>query len=82
MFMRSVEELKTIEDSERFASARRSAAHGRGARVGGPVDKYRQIILLRDLEKMTISEIARRLTISGEAAQSLLRRDGPPLDNT
>lgn len=31
-------------------------------------------VLLRDLEEMTIREIARRLTISGEAAKSLLRR--------
>jgi DNA-directed RNA polymerase specialized sigma24 family protein len=36
--------------------------------------KYRQIILLRDLEELTIGEIARRLSISGEAAKSLLRR--------
>jgi RNA polymerase sigma factor (sigma-70 family) len=37
-------------------------------------DEYRQIILLRDLEELTISEIARRLSVSDEAAKSRLRR--------
>lgn len=75
MFMRSVEELKTIEDSARFAHVpapqlRLDVARALAALPG----KYRQIILLRDLEDLTIREIARRLTISSEAAKSLLRR--------
>lgn len=75
MFMRSVEELKTIEDSARFAHVpvpqlRLDVARALAALPG----KYRQIILLRDLEELTIREIARRLTISSEAAKSLLRR--------
>jgi RNA polymerase sigma factor (sigma-70 family) len=75
MLMRSVEELKTVEDSARFAHM--------------PVDElrvelvqalatlpanYRQIILLRDLEELTIAEISTRLSLSSEAAKSLLRR--------
>jgi RNA polymerase sigma factor (sigma-70 family) len=37
-------------------------------------ENYRQIILLRDLEEMTMGEIGRRLGMSIEAAKSLLRR--------
>ena len=75
MFMRSVEELKTIEDSERFAYVPVDQLRMDVARALAALpDKYRQIILLRDFEELTISEIARRLTISGEAAKSLLRR--------
>jgi RNA polymerase sigma factor (sigma-70 family) len=75
MFMRSVEELKTIEDSTRFAHVpddllRMDVARALAALPEG----YRQIILLRDLEELTIREIARRLCVSGEAAKSRLRR--------
>ncbi len=75
MFMRSVEELKTIEDSARFAHVPVDELRMDVARALAALpEKYRQIILLRDLEELTIPEIARRLTISGEAAKSLLRR--------
>lgn len=75
MFMRSVEELKTIEDSVRFASVPVDQLRMDVARVLAALpEKYRQILLLRDLEELTISEIAQRLSISGEAAKSLLRR--------
>ena len=75
MFMRSVEELKTIEDSSRFAHMPVDQLRIDVARALAALpEKYRQIILLRDLEELTIREISRRLTISGEAAKSLLRR--------
>jgi RNA polymerase sigma factor (sigma-70 family) len=75
MFMRSVEELKTIEDSMRFAHMPVDQLRMDVARALAALPhKYRQIILLRDLEELTIGEIARRLSISGEAAKSLLRR--------
>lgn len=75
MFMRSVEELKTIEDSTRFAHVPVHQLRLDVARALAALpEKYRQIILLRDLEDLTIREIARQLTISGEAAKSLLRR--------
>jgi DNA-directed RNA polymerase specialized sigma24 family protein len=45
-------------------------------------DKYRQIILLRDLEELTISKIARRLTISGRPRRAFFDAHGPPLGNT
>jgi RNA polymerase sigma factor (sigma-70 family) len=75
MFMRSVEELRTIEDSTRFADA---PAHQLRLEVAGALAAlptyYRQIILLRDFEDLTIPEMAGRLSISGEATKSLLRR--------
>lgn len=75
MFMRSVEELKTIEDSMRFAHVPVDQLRMDVARALAALpEKYRQIILLRDMEELTIPEISRRLTISGEAAKSLLRR--------
>jgi RNA polymerase sigma-70 factor (ECF subfamily) len=75
MFMRSVEELKTVEDSMRFAHVPADQLRIDVARALAALpDTYRQIILLRDLEELTIGEIARRLAISGEAAKSRLRR--------
>ncbi len=75
MLLRSVEELKTIEDSARFAQKpvgqlRMELVHALTALP----ENYRQIILLRDLEEMTISEICRHLCMSKEAVKSLLRR--------
>ena len=75
MFMRSVEELKTIEDSVRFAHTPVDQLRLDVARMLAALpEKYRQIIVLRDLEELTIPEISRRMTISVEAAKSLLRR--------
>ena len=75
MFMRSVEELKTIEDSARFARLPANELRMDVARaLASMPERYRQIILLRDLQELTIGEIAGRLTISVEAAKSLLRR--------
>jgi RNA polymerase sigma factor (sigma-70 family) len=75
MLMRSVEELKTIEDSVRFAHMPVDELRQDVARAMAALpENYRQIILLRDLEELTIREIAQRMTISGEAAKSLLRR--------
>jgi RNA polymerase sigma factor (sigma-70 family) len=75
MFMRSVEELKTIEDSARFAHMPVPELRMDVARALAALpERYRQIILLRDLWELTMREIARRLTLSVEAAKSLLRR--------
>jgi RNA polymerase sigma factor (sigma-70 family) len=75
MFMRSVEELKTIEDSVRFAQVPVGQLRVDVARALAALpEHYRRIILLRDLEELTIGEIAGRLAISVEAAKSLLRR--------
>ena len=73
--MRSVEELKTVEDSMRFAHVPADQLRMDVARALAALpQKYRQIILLRDVEELTIIEIAQCLSISGEAAKSLLRR--------
>lgn len=75
MFMRSVEELKTIEDSVRFAHTPVDQLRLDVARALAALpERHRQILLLRDLEELTMPEISRRLTISVEAAKSLLRR--------
>lgn len=75
MFMRSVEELKTIEDSARFAHVPVHQVRMDVARALAALpDRYRQILLLRDLEQLTIREIAGHLALSDEAAKSLLRR--------
>lgn len=75
MVMRSVEELKTVEASVRFAQFPVDQLRMELARALASLpENYRQIILLRDLEEMTISEIGRRLDLSTEAAKSLLRR--------
>lgn len=75
MLMRSLEELKTIEDSARFAHKPVDELRLDVARALAALpERYRQILLLRDLEELTIGEIGRRLTISDEAAKSLLRR--------
>lgn len=75
MFIRGVEELKYVEDSLRFAKM--------------PVDElridlvraleslsatHREIILLRDLQEMTINEIAACLGLTREATKSRLHR--------
>ena len=75
MFMRSVEELKTIEDSTRFAHVPLDQLRIDVARALAALpERYRQIIVLRDLEELTIKEIGGRMTLSDEAAKSLLRR--------
>jgi RNA polymerase sigma factor (sigma-70 family) len=75
MFMCSLEELKTVEDSARFAHMPADELRLDVARALAALpERYRQILLLRDLEELTIGEIGRRLSISGEAAKSLLRR--------
>ena len=75
MLMRSVEELKTVEDSARFAHMPIDELRMELTRALAALPQnYRQVILLRDLEEMTIGEISRRLGLSSEATKSLLRR--------
>lgn len=75
MFMRSVEELRTVEDSQRFAHMPVAQLRMELVRALATLpENYRHILLLRDLEELTIAEIGRRLQLSSEAAKSLLRR--------
>lgn len=75
MLMHSVEELKTVENSARFANTpvdqlRLELANALAALP----DNYRSILLLRDFEGYTIGEIGERMQLSREAAKSLLKR--------
>lgn len=75
MVMRSVEELKTVEDSAHFAHMPDDQLRLDLARALAALpENYRQIILLRDLEELTTGEVGRRLGVSDEAVKSLLRR--------
>lgn len=75
MLMRSVEELKTVEDSARFAHVPVDQLRIDVSRALAALpERYRQILLLRDLEELTIAEISQRLHMTVEAAKSLLRR--------
>lgn len=75
LFLRGVEEVTQLENSAHFASM--------------PVDElridivraleslpaqYREVIVLRDLQEMTINEIAAHIGITREAAKSRLHR--------
>ena len=75
MFMRGVEQLSSIEGALRFATI--------------PVDElridlvraleslpgsHREIVLLRDMQELTIAEIAQRLKLTRDATKSRLHR--------
>lgn len=75
MFMRGVEDLKSVEDSSRFArmpvdELRIDLVHA----LESLSASHREIILLRDLQEMTINEIAGCLGITREATKSRLHR--------
>lgn len=75
MFMRGVEDLKSVEDSSRFArmpidDLRIDLVHA----LESLSSTHREIILLRDAREMTIGEIAACLGITREAAKSRLHR--------
>jgi RNA polymerase sigma factor (sigma-70 family) len=75
MFMRSVEELKTVEDSARFAHLPGDQLRLDVSRALAALpEHYRRILMLRDFEELTIAEIGQHLNLSVEAAKSLLRR--------
>lgn len=75
VFIRGVEELKSIEDSRHFAKVpvddlRIDLVHA----LESLSEPHREIILLRDMQEMTIAEIALHLGITREAAKSRLHR--------
>jgi RNA polymerase sigma-70 factor (ECF subfamily) len=75
MVMRGVEELKGVEDSARFA---RKPAEDLRLDLVRALESlpapYREIVLLRDWQEMTIREIAGHLGITREATKSRLHR--------
>ena len=73
--MRGVESLTAVTESRPFAATpvedlRIDLVHALESLPPG----YREIVVLRDLEQLTISEIAARLGIGREAAKSRLHR--------
>ena len=75
MMMRSVAELKTVEDSVRFAQMPVDDLRLDVVRaIESLPPTYREVILLRDLQEMTIGEIATALRLTREATKSRLHR--------
>ncbi len=75
MLMRGVEELASLEESRELAKVppdelRIDLVNA----IESLSPSHREVLLLRDLEDLTIGEIARRLGVTREAAKSRLRR--------
>lgn len=75
MFMKGAEELKTIDDAARFSSISADELRIDLVRALESLSpQHREIILLRDLQDMTIGEIADQLNLTREATKSRLHR--------
>jgi DNA-directed RNA polymerase specialized sigma24 family protein len=75
MFMRGVEELKNVENSSRFARIPVDDLRIDLVRALESLSApHREIILLRDLQDMTINEISHCLGITRDATKSRLHR--------
>lgn len=75
MFMKGVETLNSVEDSASFAKMPVDELRVDLVRALESLSStHREIILLRDLQEMTISEIAGHLCITREATKSRLHR--------
>lgn len=75
MLMQSIEELGTVQDSARFARMPVDDLRLDLVRALESLpESYREIILLRDLQEMTIREIAGYLGLTREATKSRLHR--------
>ena len=75
MLMRGVEELASLEESRELAKVppdelRMDLVNA----IESLSPSHREVLLLRDLEDLTIWEIAGRLGVTREAAKSRLRR--------
>lgn len=75
MLMNSIEELNTLHDSIRFSRMPvDDLRHDLVCGLESLPQHYREIILLRDLQEMTMNEIAACLGVNREAAKSRLHR--------
>ena len=75
MLMRGVEELKAVEDSSRFATMPVDDLRLDLVRALESLSApHREVILLRDMQEMTIGEIACSLNITRAATKSRLHR--------
>lgn len=73
--MRGAEQLDTLDEARYFASIPQDALRIDLVRALESLpDIYRQVILLRDMEQLTITEVAQRLGITREAAKSRIHR--------
>jgi RNA polymerase sigma-70 factor (ECF subfamily) len=75
LFLRGMEEVSHLENSARFASMPTDELRIDLVRAleSLPV-QFREVIVLRDLQEMTINEIAQQVGITREAAKSRLHR--------
>jgi len=73
MLMRGVEELASLEESRELAKVP-PVTHGLVNAIESLSPSHREVLLLRDLEDLTIGEIAGRLGVTREEAKSRLRR--------
>ncbi len=73
--MRGTEQIEALQDNARFASMPQDDLRIDLIRAleSLPV-LYREVILLRDMEQLTITEIAQQLQITREAAKSRIHR--------
>ncbi|CAN5182765.1 sigma-70 family RNA polymerase sigma factor [soil metagenome] len=75
LFLKGVDEIRDIDNSARFAHLPVDALRIDLIRALESLSSsHREIILLRDLQEMTIGEIAAALGITREAAKSRLHR--------
>ncbi len=75
LFIKGVEELRSVEDSRRLSRMPVDDLRIDLVRALESLSaSHREIILLRDLEEMTIGEIADQLNLTREAAKSRLHR--------
>jgi RNA polymerase sigma-70 factor (ECF subfamily) len=73
--MRGIEQLKSVDDSMQFAYMPTDELRLDVVRaIESLPPTHREVILLRDLQEMTISEIAQSLHITREATKSRLHR--------
>ena len=74
MLMRGVEELVSLEESRELAKVPPDELRMDLVNDELLSPSHREVLLLRDLEDLTIGEIAGRLGVTREAAKSRLRR--------
>ena len=75
LFSKGVDELRSIEDSRRFSSMPADDLRIDLVRALESLSApNREVLLLRDLQEMTIGEIARALGLTREATKSRLHR--------
>lgn len=74
-WMRLTEHIDTSAEAQRFATVPQDELrHDLARALESLPDIYREVILLRDMEQLTIGETAQRLGVTAEAVKSRLHR--------